>query len=76
MPRSGSVVTVRKNGRFITSTPFSIGSASAQGPPFILARAGDQIVCSWSGMTLNDICLVTWYYRETLWSATPGAEVV
>lgn len=75
-PRSGSSVTVRKNGRFITSGPLALGALSAQGPPFILVHPGDQLVASWAGMTAGDTCFVTWLYQETLWSITPPAQAV
>lgn len=74
--RSGSSVTVRKNGRFITSGPLPLGQLSAQGPPFILVNPGDQIVCSWAGMTSGDVCTVTWYYQQTPWSATAPSQAV
>lgn len=74
--RSGSSVTVRKNGRFITSGPLPLGQLSAQGPPFILVQPRDLLVCLWAGMTLGDTCLVTWLYQETLWSAAPPAQAV
>jgi hypothetical protein len=75
-PRSGSSVTVRKNGRFITSGPLPLGQLSAQGPPFILVNPGDQLVASWAGMTAGDTCYVTWLYQQSLWSATPPAQAV
>jgi hypothetical protein len=75
-PRPGSSVTVRKNGRFITNSPLSLGAASAQGPPFILAHPSDQVTASFAGMTVGDTCFVTWLYQETLWSVTPPAQAV
>lgn len=74
--RSGSVITVRKNGRFITNAPLSLGASSAQGPPFILVNPGDQLTAAFSGMVNGDTALVTWLYREHLWSETPAGEAV
>jgi len=75
-PRSGSSVTIRKNGRFISSGPLPLGSLSAQGPPFILVNPSDQLVASWAGMTAGDTCFVTWLYQQSQWSATPPAQAV
>lgn len=73
--RSGSVVTIRLNGRFIASS--IVGNAgTASGSPFVTCSSHDLLTVSWSGMTLNDSVIATFLYSEYLWGSTPGGVAV
>jgi hypothetical protein len=61
--RSGAQATIRRNGRYITSTISASGS-SAQGPPALAFNPGDVITVTWTGMTQGDECIVTTLYEE------------
>lgn len=74
--RVGSVLTVTRNGLYVSSTPLASGDA-ATGPPFLLLNASDVLLFTFTGMTLNDQCVGTIFYTEQLWSADPqGGYVV
>lgn len=73
--RTSATATVRKNGRYISST--AQGSASsAQGPPYISITSHDVLTITWTGMTLNDSCIATLLYNEHIWGQTPGNVAV
>lgn len=82
--RNGSTVTLRKNGRFLSSAPLtsapdgSSAGASASGPPAFAVHPGDQMSANFAGMTSGDSCSVTWYYNEYPWGSQlpPGMAVV
>lgn len=74
--RVGSVLTVNRNGLYVTSTPLASGDA-ATGPPFLLLNASDVLNFVFTGMTLGDLCSATIFYTESEWSATPqGGQIV
>lgn len=74
--RVGSVLTVTRNGLYVSSTPLASGDA-ATGPPFLLLNASDQLVFTFTGMTSGDQCVASIFYQEQLWSADPqGGYVV
>jgi hypothetical protein len=74
--RVGSVLTVQRNGQYITSTPLASGDA-ATGPPFLLLNASDVLNFIFTGMTSGDQCVGTIFYTEQVWSANPqGGYVV
>lgn len=61
--RSGATVTIRKNGRYVTSSPLGSG-ATAQGPPNIYQRSHDVVTVSWANLTSGDSCIATLVYSE------------
>lgn len=61
--RSGATVTIRKNGRFQTSSPLGSG-ATAQGPPTLWQRSHDVVTVNWSFLTQGDSCVATLTYSE------------
>jgi hypothetical protein len=74
--RVGSVLTVNRNGTFITNTPLASGDA-ATGPPFLLLNASDVLNFVFTGMTLGDTCTATIFYTESQWMPSPqGGYVV
>lgn len=74
--RVGSVMTVNRNMRYVTSTPLAGGDA-ATGPPFLLLNAADVLSFIFTGMTVGDYITVTLYYAERPWSNNPvGGDVV
>lgn len=74
--RVGSVVTVLRNGGYITSTPLASGD-SATGPPFLKLDASDSLDFVFSGMTAGDQCTAAIFYTEDQWSPSPqGGYVV
>lgn len=74
--RVGSVLTVQKNGQYVTSTPLASGDA-ATGPPFLILNASDVLSFVFSGMTSGDQCTATIFYTEQAWSENPqGGYVV
>lgn len=63
----GSLVTIRRNDRFISQ---GYGSAStASGTPFLLLNPTDIMSFTWTGMSEGDECIVTLYYTQTTWQA-------
>jgi hypothetical protein len=68
--RVGATCTVRKNGRFLSSTALGSGD-TAYGPPAIILYRGDQITFTWAGMTAGDECLATLFYSEQSWAEVP-----
>lgn len=67
--------TIRKNGRYLTSS--AQGSASsAQGPPYISLTSHDILTIAWTGMTLNDSCIATLLYNEHIWGDPLGDVAV
>jgi hypothetical protein len=74
-PRNGSTATVRKNGRYITSTALGSGS-SASGPPFISISSHDVLTVQWAGMTQGDTCAAILLYSEYIVGTLPGSVTV
>lgn len=73
--RTTATATVRKNGRYLSST--AQGSASsAQGPPYISLSSHDILTITWTGMTLNDSCIATLLYNEHVWGDPLGDVAV
>lgn len=67
--------TVRKNGRYLTSS--AQGSASsAQGPPYISLSSHDVLTVTWTGLSLNDSCIATLLYNEHIWGSPLGDVAV
>lgn len=65
--RVGSTCTIRKNGRFVSSTSLGSGD-TAYGPPALILNRGDILLFTWAGMTSGDECLATLFYKEQAWS--------
>jgi hypothetical protein len=68
--RNGATITIRKNGRYITSSPLGSG-ASASGPPFITITSHDVLTLTWTGMTQGDTCIGVLLYSEYVVGALP-----
>lgn len=60
---TGAQATVRRNGRYITSTVAGSGS-SAQGPPALAYNPGDQLQVIFTNAGVNTECVVTLLYEE------------
>lgn len=74
--RVGSTVTVKRNGRYLTSTPLASGD-SASGPPAYLLNASDVLSLIFTGMTVGDQVEGTLFYDEKAWSPNPtGGGIV
>lgn len=71
--RNGSSITIRKNGRYITSTPLSLGAAAASGPPSIMLTSHDVLTLVFAGMTAGDTCIGTLLYTEYVVGTLPGS---
>jgi hypothetical protein len=63
--RTGNTATLRRNGRYISSTVTG-SSASSQGPPALAYNPGDTMTMTWTGMTEGDECIVTVLYEQVL----------
>ena len=61
--RTGNQATVRRNGRYISSTVTG-SNASAQGPPALNYNPNDVVTVTWTGMTQGDECIATILYEE------------
>ena len=72
--RVGCVCTVRKNGRFLTSTILGSGD-TAYGPPAIILNRGDTLAFKWSGLTQGDQCVATLFYNESTWTTSPDPTI-
>lgn len=72
--RAGSTCTVRKNGRFYSSTPLGSGD-TAFGPPAIVLFRGNTLDFSWTGLTLGDEVIATLFYNEANWTAVPDPTI-
>lgn len=68
--RSSSRATLRRNGRYVSSTITGSG-ATAFGPPALLLNQNDQLTVDWIGMTAGDECIATPFYEEVQWGQ-PG----
>ena len=64
--RLSAQATLRKNGRYVTSTIVGSGS-SAQGPPAILLNSNDVLTVLWIGMQAGDELIATPFYEEVPW---------
>jgi len=74
--RVGSVLTVQRNGGYITSTPLASGDA-ATGPPFLKLDASDYLDFIFTGMTSGDQVIAAIFYTEEQWNPNPqGGYVV
>jgi hypothetical protein len=73
--RVGSVLTVDRNGGFITNTPLASGD-SAAGPPYLLLNASDSLNFTFTGMTAGDVCIASIFYTEGEWSDNPMGGLV
>ena len=58
--------TIRKNGRYITSTNQG-QSSSAGGVPYIRLRAGDNYTITWVGLNQGDTAILNLLYNEMSW---------
>lgn len=58
------VTSVRRNGRFITSS-LTVPSA-AQGPPALILDGNDVIDVAFAGMDVGEEAIVTLFYEEVL----------
>lgn len=73
-PRGTATATIRLNGRYVTST--IVMPQSAGGQPFINLQYNDQFTVTFSGLTVKDEAIVTYFYNESLWGTIPKADVV
>lgn len=73
--RVGSTCTVRRNGRYVTSSTLGSG-ATAYGPPPIVLYSNDVLTFLWAGLTAGDEAIATIFYTETTWSNTPNPNQV
>lgn len=73
--RVGSVLTVQRNGGYITSTPLAGGDA-ATGPPFLKLEASDFLDFIFTGMTQGDQVIAAIFYTEEQWSENPQGGVI
>lgn len=64
--RGGAQATIRRNGRYITSTIVGSGS-SAQGPPALKMEPNDVLTCTWTGLTAGDEAILLFLYEEVPW---------
>lgn len=62
--RGAAQATVRRNGRYLTSTIVG-SSSSAQGPPSLQLAPSDELTCTWVGLTVGDEAILTLFYEET-----------
>lgn len=67
--RSGANATMRRNGRYVTST-IQGGGSSAQGPPALLLTPNDTVTMTWKGLTAGDQGLMTLFVEEV----SPGSH--
>jgi len=67
----GAACTIRRNGRFISSTALGSGD-TAFGPPSIILNRGDVLSFDWAGMTPGSEAVATLFYSEQTWAATPN----
>lgn len=74
-PRNGATATIRKNGRYITSSALGSGS-SASGPPFITLTSHDVLTVTWANMALGDTCVAVLLYSEYIVGTLPGSVSV
>lgn len=73
--RVGSVLTVQRNGGYITSTPLASGDA-ATGPPFLKLDASDYLDFIFTGMAQGDQVIAAIFYTEEEWTANPVGGVI
>lgn len=71
--RGSARCTVRRNGRYITSSIVGSGS-SAQGPPYLLLNGTDTLSASWVGMQQGDECVLLLLYEQVPWGMTHLAQ--
>lgn len=64
------VTSVKRNGRFITSS--FLVPASAQGPPALIMEGNDTLEVNFAGMTAGDEAIVNLFYEEVP-SGQPGS---
>jgi hypothetical protein len=61
--------TIRKNGRYLTSTNQG-NASSAGGLPYLRLVAGDNYVITWTGLNPADTAIVNMLYNEMTWQAS------
>ncbi len=66
--------TIRKNGRYITSTNQG-NSSSAGGQPFIRLAAGDHYTVTWTGLIQGDTAILNLLYNEFSWADAEAANI-
>lgn len=72
--RPAANATIRRNGRYITST--ATLPASAQGQPFYQLNASDLIEVSFANLGVGDNAIVSLLYTEDIWGVRQTGEVV
>lgn len=72
--RTTATVVTRMNGAYVTSS--AILPSSAGGQPFFNLLHSDQLTMDFAGLTLNDVGVVSVYYKESPAGTVPTGDVV
>jgi hypothetical protein len=72
--RTTATVVTRLNGAYVTSS--AILPSSAGGQPFFNLTHSDKMTMEFAGLTLNDVGVVSVYYKESPDGTVPTGDVV